>query len=149
MFYFGVEMEQVLITGDMVIFMPQFANAIVTVIPGTLSGSAMTYKVNQQAACIDGDEKKIMISTTYMAPPFVIPGAGIMKIKKLASDQLSQKTKVLGKKLMVKGNFFEAEFQVTTPAQQPVVGGTVPDATTSYPGQGYFQAMNLTVQDKG
>ncbi|WP_372365473.1 hypothetical protein [Candidatus Uabimicrobium sp. HlEnr_7] len=142
-------MEQVLVTGDLAIFMPMFGAAIVTVLPGTLSGSASSYKVTKKVACLDGDEKKISVPTTYIAPPFVIPGMGNLKIKKLASDQLSQKTKVMGKKLMLKGQFFEAEFQVTTPAQQPAVPSPIPDATPMYSGKGQFQPTNLFVTDKG
>jgi len=142
-------MDNVLRTGDMAIFLPAFGKALVTVAPGVLAGTGATVNAQKMTVCVEGDEKKVMVpGCAYISPPYVTPGVGILKIKKLGGDQLSKKTKVKGKKVMLKGTTFQAEFQVVSPAMQPTPGGPVPDSMTMYSGSGSFQTTNMTVNVK-
>ncbi|HEU4456232.1 MAG TPA: hypothetical protein VFR81_24415 [Longimicrobium sp.] len=136
----------ILTTGDMAVFMPTFGNAVVVPVPGTLSGTGRA-NVGKKPVCVDGDEKMVMVpGVTYVAPPFVIPGVGMLSIASLGGDQKAKKTKAGGKAVLLKGSTFTAKFQVTVPAQQPTPGGPVPDATPQYSGNGQFVTMNLQVK---
>ena len=86
----------------------------------------------------------------YMAGAYVIPGTGTLKIDKLNSDQLTTKTKIEGKKAILKGSMFDAVFEVQSPAQQPTAGGPpVPDSTSKYSGgKGMFVPSNTKVHAK-
>ena len=85
-------------TGDMAVFLPNFQAAMVVVIPGVMSGSGK-FNVTKMVACIDGDEANVMVpGCAYVAPPYVIPGVGMLKIDSLAGDQLTKKTKTKAKK---------------------------------------------------
>ena len=137
----------ILMTGDMVIFNPTFGAATVVPVPGTLSGTGRS-NVSKKPVCVDGDEKNVLVpGVTYMAPPHVIPGVGILSIDSLGGDQKATKTKSGGKAVLLKGSTFNAKFQVSVPAQQPQPSGPpVPDTTPSYSGTGQFVTMNLQVK---
>jgi hypothetical protein len=135
----------ILTTGDMVVFMPTFGNAVVVPVPGTLSGTGRA-NVGKKPVCVDGDEKMVMVpGVTYVAPPYVIPGVGILSIDTLGGDQKARKTSAGGKPVLLKGSTFTAKFQVTVPAMQPGAP-PVPDATPQYSGNGQFVTMNLQVK---
>jgi hypothetical protein len=136
----------ILTTGDMAVFMPTFGNAVVVPVPGTLSGTGRA-NVGKKPVCVDGDEKMVMVpGVTYVAPPFVIPGVGMLSIASLGGDQKAKKTNAGGKAVLLKGSTFTAKFQVTAPAMQPTPTGPVPDATPQYSGNGQFVTMNLQVK---
>jgi hypothetical protein len=136
----------ILTTGDMVVFMPAFGNAVVVPVPGTLSGTGRA-NVGKKPMCVDGDEKMVMVpGVLYVAPPFVIPGVGILSIDALGGDQKAKKTSAGGKPVLLKGSTFTAKFQVTVPAMQPAVPAPGPDATPPYIGHGQFVTMNLQVK---
>jgi hypothetical protein len=143
-------MDNILKTGDQAQFNSPYGKAatIPPVMTFPLAGSGRASN-GQVPICVEGDEKKVMVPCSYVSPPFVTPGAGILTIKALGSDQLSQKTKSAGRKVMLKGTFFDSQLQVTVPATQPTPGGPVPDATPMYSGKGQFITTNVTVQDKG
>lgn len=143
-------MDQIIVTGDQAIFLPNFGSAIVTPIPGVIVGSASTCSVTKKPACIDGDEKSVVVpGVVYINAAYTIPGVGTLTIQKLGGDQLSKKTKIMGKNVIVKGTFFDAKFQVMTPAQMPTPGGPVPDAVPQFMGKGQFIPSNFLVNDKG
>jgi len=140
--------KQIIVDGDTVTFLPTYGNAIVSPIPTTISGSASNVKIEGNAVCLEGDEEDVESSgCMYIAPPYVIPGSGTLKIAGLASDQLTEKTKVEDKKVILKGVMFDAKFEVQSPAQQPTASGApVPDSTTEYSGgQGMFVPQNTKV----
>lgn len=143
-------MDNVLKSGDQAIFMPAFGPAMVTVMPGIITGSAATVMVGGSPACVDGDERSVQVpGCAYISGAFVTPGVGTLSIQALGADQKSRKTKAAGKFILLKGMMFTAKFQVTVPAQQPTPGGPVPDPVPMYTGQGQFQTTNFTVFDKG
>ena len=138
----------ILITGDIVMFNPTFGQAIVVVQPGTLSGTS-TDKIGGMAVCVEGDEANVMVpGCTYMAPPYVIPGVGMLSIDSLGSDQVAHKTTSSGTAVLLKGSTFNAKFQVMVPAQQPPPGPgpPIPDSTPDYSGTGSFITTNVRVK---
>ena len=137
----------ILIDGDLVNFMPNFGAAVVVVQPGqfTASGPAT---IGGKKICVDGDERDVSVpGCSYIAPPFVIPGTGTLKIAALAGDQKAKKTQTGGKLVLLKGSTFTAKFEVQNPAQQPSPSGApVPDAAPQYSGSGTFSTTNTKFQ---
>ena len=139
----------IIVDGDVVNFLPTVGAAVVVPIPTTIAGTASKTKVTGKPACLEGDEKDVKSSgCMYIAPPYVIPGTGTLKIDKLNSDQLTEKTKIEGKKVILKGSMFDAVFEVQSPAQQPAPPGPpVPDSTSKYSGgKGSFVPSNAKVK---
>lgn len=140
----------ILIDGDIVNFMPNFAMpllAVVTVKPGKIEGTGAA-TLNGTKLCVVGDETKVEVQgCTYTAGPYVTPGVGTLKIDTLAPNQKAQKTKTGTKLVLLKGSNFTAKFEVQTPAQQPTPTGPVPDSVTLYSGgNGYFTTTNTKFQ---
>jgi hypothetical protein len=138
----------VLTTGDKAMFKPSFGAATVVVQPGTLSGTAQC-KVGGKMVCVEGDESTVLVpGCAYQAPPYVIPGVGILSIDSLATDQTAKKTKSAGKAVLLKGSDFNAKFEVMVPAMQPPPGPgpPTPDSTTQYKGTGSFLTTNTRVK---
>ena len=103
-------MEQIIVSGDVVNFLPPFGSAIIVPVPGAMVGSAATVMTTSKPTCVEGDEKKVVVpGVAYINGPHVIPGVGILTIDKLASDQLSTKTTSGGKKVILKGVQFDAK----------------------------------------
>lgn len=133
----------VIVHGDLANFIPAFGNAMVVVRPGTMQGSGPATFTGKKL-CVDGDEKKVEVpGCAYVAPPYVIPGTGTIKIAALAGNQLAKRTNTGGKALILKGAQFTAKFEVQSPAQQPTPTGPVPDATPQYSGNGMFVTTNF------
>jgi hypothetical protein len=133
----------IIIDGDVVSFLPNFGAAIVQVQPGKIKGSGPA-TLSSKKICVDGDEASVSVAgCLYMTPQYSIAGTGTLKIKKLAGDQLTKKTKTGQKAMILKGKQFTAEFQVQSPAQQPQVAAPpTPDSMTAYSGFGMFQTTN-------
>lgn len=132
-----------MIDSDIAMFVPAFGSAVVVVQPGTLTGSGPG-TLNGKPICVDGDESSVEVpGCTYVAPPYVIPGVGTLKIDALNSDQVAGHTATGGTKVMLKGSTFDAKFEVQSPAQQPAPPGPpVPDSSPSYSGKGSFVTTN-------
>ena len=138
--------DYILTTGDMAMFKPSFGAATVIPQPGTLSGTGNS-KIGGKIISVEGDEANVIVpGVTYMAPPYVIPGVGILSIDSLASDQIASKTTSGGKAVLLKGGDFNAKFEVLAPAMQPTPTGPVPDSTAQYSGNGSFVTTNAKVQ---
>ncbi len=144
--------DLIIIDGDMVNFLPTYGAAGVVPIPTTIAGTAETTEVTGKPACLEGDEADVESSgCMYIAPPYVIPGSGTLKIDKLNSDQLTEKTEIEGKKAILQGSQFDAVFEVQSPAQQPPPGPgpPIPDSTPKYSGgKGMFVPSNMKVVAK-
>jgi hypothetical protein len=141
-------LDFILTTGDKAIFNPNFAEAIVVVRPGSLTGTGRA-TINKKTICVVGDEKKVTVpDCPYTSPPFVTPGVGILSIQSLASNQKAQKVKSIGKAVLLKGTAFIARFKVITPAEIPPtpVSPPEPDPMRFYPGTGYFTTTNTTTR---
>jgi len=103
-------------TADLATWIPAFGKAtILAPIPFPMIGTAK-HNVNVVPACVEGDEKTVIVPSPYISPPYTVPGAGVITIKKLASDQLTTTTKSGGKKIILKGSQYDAKFQVAAPA---------------------------------
>lgn len=140
--------DLVIIDGDSVQFLPTFGAANVVVRPGKISASGSPSSVESKLVCVEGDESSVKVpGCAYATPQYSIPGAGTLKIDSLANDQLSQIASCQDKALILKGNQFNAVFEVQTPAQQPQPSGSpVPDSTPSYSGKGSFINQNTLYQ---
>lgn len=78
---------------------------------------------------------------------FSLAGIGTLRIRRLASDQLSAESAGLSPKRIVKGSQFNAEFVVQAPAKMPVPSGvSAPDPTAFYTGKGMFITRNTKVK---
>jgi hypothetical protein len=86
-----------------------------------------------------------------MSGSFVTPGTCTLTIQQLGSDQLSMKTTIGGKKVIVKGTTFTAKMQVMSPAMQPnpPPAAPTPDPVPMNTGTGMFITSNMLVTDKG
>lgn len=136
--------DLVLLDGDIVNFDALFAPANVIVQPGKLSAKGkMTF--NGKKICIDGDEKAVSVpGCAYTTPVFSIPGTGTLKITNLAPNQKAIKSSDSGKKILLKGAKFIAQFEVQAPAQfqPPTPASPQPDPVKKYIGTGSFQTTN-------
>jgi Contractile injection system spike tip protein len=135
----------ILIDDDIVMFLPAFGVATVVVRPANMKASGPATRGGKKL-CVDGDESQVEVpGCMYVAPPHVIPGTGTLKIAALAPSQKATKTKTGGKAVLLKGNQFDAKFEVQSPAQQPPPGpgSPIPDATNQYQGKGSFVTTNL------
>jgi len=138
--------DLIIVDGDTVNFVGAFTPAVVTVQPGKISSSAATTEVGTKGPCLEGDEKSVEVSgCPYQTPVFTIPGVGTLKIKKLNSDQLTQTTQIEGKKVILNGTTFDAEFRVDTKASVVVGTATKMDDTPTYSGKGTLVASNQVV----
>jgi len=132
-----------LVDGDHAQFEPIFAAAVVAVAPGTITGSGKSVAGGKKI-CVEGDEASVVVAgCKYVAPPFVTPGTGTIKIAKLGPDQLSLITTDSAKKIILKGSYFIAKFQVQQAAVDPVT--SAPDPSPFYPGQGHFITTNFKI----
>jgi hypothetical protein len=133
--------DYIVIDGDHAVFMPNFGQAIVVVLPGKIQGSGDA-TLNAKNTCIEGDEASVSVAgCMYMTPQYSIPGSGSITIDALASDQLTEKTNTNATALILLGTQFEAKFSVQVPAQQPG-SPPVPDSTPDYAGKGKFITTN-------
>jgi hypothetical protein len=140
--------DSILINGDKAVFLPNFGAALVSVQPGTLTGSGPA-TIKGKNVCVDGDEKNLKVTgCAYYTPQYSIPGIGTLEIANLASNQKASKPKTGGKPVLLKGGNFTAQFSVQTPAQQPPQGpgSPIPDTTPQYSGQGKFVTANLLIK---
>ncbi|MBT3388016.1 MAG: hypothetical protein HN417_08790 [Desulfobacula sp.] len=123
----------VVISDDMVQFDPAAGNAIVVPVPAKIKGTSKA-KHGKKKVCLEGDESSVKAENcVYIAPPYTIPGMGSFLIDSLESDQLSEKTKFNGKKVILKGKSFKAKFKVETKAMLPPPIST-PDQMSEYSG---------------
>jgi hypothetical protein len=131
----------VLVTGDRAIYLPQFGAATVQVRPGILAGSASTFKIGGQAACLQGDEASVAVpGCLYVTPTYPIAGVGTVSVARLGPDQRAAGIRVKGMAFLVGGDRFVARFDVKRPATVLLPNGSsVPDPRPSYTGQGYFE----------
>jgi hypothetical protein len=131
----------ILIDGDQAIFFPSFAAATVVVRPGTLQATGPA-TLKGAKLCVSGDEESVLVAgCMYTTPSHPIPGTGMLKIKSLKDDQIAEKTRSGGKPVLLVGKTFDAEFVVSTKAQQPPPS-SASDSSTDYPGTGIFVTTN-------
>ena len=115
---------------------------------GAMPASGKT-TINGTKVCVEGDEKNLVVSgCMYKAPPFShVPGVGVLKIKSLAPNQLTQKTQSGNKAIVLKGAMFDSVFEVQSPAK--FVAPLAPpqqDAAPSYAGKGQLIPANIKIK---
>ena len=139
----------ILVSGDQAMFNPTFAVAVVSVQPGRLTGSGRS-QAGGKPVCVAGDESTVVVpGCSYIAPPHVTPGVGILTIAALGPDQTAKQTRSGSKPVLLKGGTFTAKFQVLSPAIDPGAPPAVsprPDPVPTYTGTGSFLTTNLTVK---
>jgi hypothetical protein len=114
--------------------------------PVPLVGSSTNVIVLGMTMCLQGDELPPVLREplVYTAPPFTIPGTGMLTVTLLPAN-LTVKTTNGGKPLLLKGSTFPAMFTVESPAMQPTPAGPVPDPEVEKPGNARFISTNQTV----
>ena len=137
----------VVVNGDTAMFLPTFGIANVTVAPGVIIGTG-TADVNGASVCVEGDEASVVVpGGAYVTTAgHVTPGAGILTISGLGSDQVASSTDNNGTPLILMGTTFDATFTVVSPA---VIPGTPPVSDvggTEYAGSGNFITTNTVVE---
>ena len=143
--------DYAILQGDTVQFLPQFGMAtLIGASPGVLSQATGLCRVNQRRVVVEGDEKAVVIPPcAYITPAHTIPGTGMIRIKQLLPNQLSQFSRSGGRKVVLKGGNFIAEFSPLVPAQIPPVPPfppSIPDVVSMYPGTGFFVTTNVTTK---
>jgi uncharacterized Zn-binding protein involved in type VI secretion len=115
-------------------------------------GGAGRVKIQGKPVCVEGDEKLSILlpGLLYTTAAFGdVPGIGLAKITALGPDQISKKVSVGGKKVILKGSKFTAEYKGFAPAQKISGPGVlVPDPTFAAkpPGQGKIDAKEDKVK---
>lgn len=145
-------LDTVIINGDYAIFDTVIAGGIVTgpIMPGRIKGTGQT-TVKKKKVCVKGDERSVVVmNCPYIAGSYSIPGMGTFTIKKLSPNQVSKKTKLAKKGILLKGSIFQAEFTVNTPAQQPnpPAPNLLDQVGKKYMGSGKFQSFNTSYKTK-
>jgi len=122
--------------GDMIKFTMLVPTLIVPPImaPVPLVASGF-HKINSMPVCLDGDElpPSLLVPLPYTDGSFTIPGMGTIKLT-LLPIHLSKVDKDRGKPLLLQGTPFQAQFQVSAPAQMPAPPAPpIPDPAPSKP----------------
>lgn len=130
----------IIIDGDQVNFNFLFGTAIIVPIPGKITGSGSS-TLQGKKVCIEGDEKSVEVQNVrYIAPPYIVPGEGIVKVIELASDQVATKTSDSNTKVILKGAKFKAKLEITRKASD-LFGGQDPNKEYTG-GEGFFINAN-------
>ena len=136
----------VITTGDQIqINVPPPAIVPQLLAPVPLMGSSTDVLVAGLAACLQGDELPSAIQgpLMYTSPPYVIPGTGAIQI--MLSPANLTATTPNGKPILLKGQTFQAMFNVQSPAMMPTPAGPQPDPLMVKPGTAQFITTNTTV----
>ena len=118
--------------------------------PIPLLGSSSDTKVMQMPICLEGDETPILLLAPqpYISPTYyTTPGMGIVTVKIQASNKTT-KTKNGGKAILLKGQTFQIDFDVTVPAiyVNEATGVPVPDSVMKKSGTAQFITTNMMVK---
>jgi hypothetical protein len=133
-------------TGDQIqITVPPPAVVPQLAAPVPLTGSSTDVLIAGSAACLQGDElpPSIQAPLMYTSPPYVTPGTGTIQII-LAPSNLTATTPN-GKAILLKGQTFQAMFNVQSPAMMPTPAGPQPDPLMVKTCTAQFITTNTTV----
>ncbi len=118
--------------------------------PIPLVGSSPDMKVMTMPACLEGDETPLLLLAPqpYISPTYyTTPGMGMATVKIQGANKTT-KTKNGGKAILLKGQTFQVDFDVTVPAiyVNEVTGVPVPDSVMKKSGTAQFITTNMTVK---
>ena len=117
--------------------------------PIPLVGSCRDMKISGLPVCLEGDEMPPMLRAPhpYMSPTFnTTPGMGMVTVKIQSSNKTS-KAKNGGKAILISGQTFQVDFNVTVPANLVTPPAPpVPDSVMKKSGTARF--INLNVRAK-
>lgn len=137
--------DYILIDGDEVLFDSAFAGAAVVVRPGKMVGSGPA-TIGEKNICVQGDETKVVVEgCTYTTTIHPTLGVGTLTIFALAANQKAIKTNSGDKAVLLRGNKFQAQFEVKSAAKQAAPANT-PDPLKIYYGTGSFNTKNSLFQ---
>ncbi|MCQ4054444.1 hypothetical protein [Aeromonas sp. SG16] len=127
-------------------FEPLFSNRIVTIVEPPQIKASGDVLVCGKEVCIEGDEKNVKLSATYITATHTVPGTGFVTIKSLDANQISAVCKNQKSLIVVgKGSFFIASFSPSTPAMLPPPISSPDTVAPSY-GKGKFIQSQDTVR---
>lgn len=117
--------------------------------PISLVGSSPDMTVLKKPVCLEGDEMPpaLKVPHQYISPTFnTTPGMGTVTVQIQPSNKTS-KTKNGGKAILITGQTFQVEFDVTVPATLVTPAGvTTPDSVTKKSGTAKFINSNAKVK---
>ncbi len=118
--------------------------------PIPLLGTGLTAFTLGPNVCVEGDEMPLVLLAPqpYQSPTFyTTPGMGQVKVT-ITSSNKAAKTTHSGKKILIKGQVFTIEFNVTVPAiyVNEASGVPTPDSVMKKTGTGQFITTNPTVK---
>ncbi len=118
--------------------------------PIPLIGSSTDMTVMNLPVCLEGDEMPLLLLAPqpYMSPTYyTTPGMGMVKINITPSNKTAT-TKNGGKPLLITGQSFTVEFNVTVPATyvNEVTGVPVSDSVMKKSGTAMFINTNVMVK---
>lgn len=113
--------------------------------PVPLTGSSTNVLIGGSPACLQGDElpPSLQSPLTYTSGSYVTPGTGTLQII-LATSNLTAATPN-GKPMLLKGETFQAIFNVQSPAMMPTPAGPQPDPLMVKQCTAQFITTNTTV----
>ncbi len=133
-------------TGDLLQVTIPLAAVPALLVPVPLVGSGTTVLVQAMPVCLQGDVLPAGLTglLSYTAPPFIIPGTGMLTLGPLLPD-VTAETSSGGRPILIKGQPFGVEFIVEEPATFDTPAGPVPDLVLVKPGTAEFITTNATV----
>ena len=136
--------DYILIEGDTAQFDQAFPGANVVLQPAILTASGPA-TIGSKKICVQGDEKKVSVMCSYTTLTHTIPGIGFLKIFQLATNQVASKMNTGKKAVLLRGQKFQAIFEVKAAAlEPPPTSGKDPALT--YFGTGSFVTTNTLFQ---
>jgi len=143
--------DYILRTGDFIKITMNPPETYPTLLPPIpLLGSSPDMMVGMMPVCLEGDETPALLLAPqpYISPTFyTTPGMGMVTIKIGPSNKTSKTTNG-GKPILITGQTFQVEFDVTVPAiyVNEVTGVPVTDAVTKKTGTAQFINTNVQVK---
>lgn len=137
--------DYILTEGDEALFDSAFVGAAVVVRPGKLVGSGPA-TIEGKKICVQGDEMKVVVEgCTYTTMIHPTSGVGTLTIFQLAANQKATKTNSGNNPVLLRGDKFQAQFEVKSAAKQAPPANT-PDTSKIYLGTGSFNTKNSLFQ---
>jgi hypothetical protein len=118
--------------------------------PIPLIGSSTDTKIMVMPICLEGDETPplLLAPQPYISPTYyTTPGMGMVTVK-IQDANKTTKTKNGGKAILLKGQTFQVDFDVTVPAiyVNEATGVPVSDTVMKKSGTAQFITTNMTVK---